>query len=1461
MADFSIKFGIEKLDQVLSQLEKLKKESLEIREQLNKSGKTKLDDTGRSASSSAAGVNKLTRQIEGLTNAELELSQVKAKRKKVEKELASLAGTQGAQVDTLKDKFKQLAAAEAKARVEVSRYKAEISRVVREQNNFKKSLFDTNKDITDFTKRIDIALRRLIAYRVAFGIFSRVTRSFSDTISVATDLNDALGDLQKVLRGTATDIQALREASFDFGEEFGRSPLEVAEGFKIFSQQGLKVEGILERTRALMLAVSATTLTTRDAITALTVASKNFEGEFDNLTRVVDKFLASERLVPVAAKSFADALATVGQGASEIGLTLDELNGIVAAVGAVTQKTGRAIGTSFRTIFARAVSDDAIDAFKDLNIAVFASAGTLRPFGDVLRDLANKWGGLNQEQRLNISTVLGQRRRYTDFLALMNNFGDFTKVATASQLAFNDATVASAVELEKFNRRFESLNASFAGFKEALGIEIINAVLDLVQGLDGLLRNLRANAKEVANVVFVLSKFILIFGSARIAVSLFSSIIGGIRWLAIAKGAATVSASMGTLTAVLRGAVAVITPLTFAIVAIVTAFNLYSAATDKATGSTQDLEDFIKQTKREIEDLERSTLKTTTALNKFDRARSVSIREDNIKNLEAQLISTQVQIEAARKTAEKEIPKLQKNIDGIVARGTVGIFNRRALAKDKEEINRLNSEIQAGERRAALINAEMRRLSGEIAQISSNKVLPEDLRAVEIQKLSFATEDLNEQLSGLEDLKKNLSKGKTIKDALLLDKITVPEILVEGIEFDKGISLVDIPAAGTLDFLLELDNEDAQRVIDAFIERINTRLRQTGNNLQEILSAAIDDLNKTASKGVIPADPFSKAEERVVSLGFELDNLSNKLDTAAETSLFFGESFDKISETSKIIKGAIASIDKEIQSLNERRFTIEAQFAAVKPNEILQEEKDLRKEIEEINRLLLVLEEKRLSIQGQYGGVLKKNKDISLQLLTIQQRLTDRVSERLNNFDRTGSVLRGILNTESSLNSLRFSSAKTIKEELAIKKTLSAIEEERVRETFRQERSLLKNKGITEDSIEFITIRNKLENSLNKIYRDRRNLLVDVLTGLSQQQAAVQASLTSAIAGSLAQLPRTISERKTAEEELAVRRKELEFEVQLARQQGDAAALAQAQRGLLELELEARRLGSVLGNVFDDALGKIADIRLNKIAEDLTSQLLDIEFGAQSLGERISSSVLLDTTKAAAIASEEIKNAAIEGHTDGGLIAGNELNRSITAGGLNISFEIVKGHEAGAALVNLKITEAHTRGSSVMSSAIRSATAFGATIIGQAVGGGGARAGIGASLGGLLGTAIPGLGPVVGPLVGSLAGGLIGGLFDRPAAEFIEPLNSLTDAVSRNTVELANNNRLLELSRSFINAPTSFVAPPAQGSFAGGVINVNISAGSESSANDIASATVEALDNLIGDGINRSGSTAPTFGR
>jgi len=276
------------------------------------------------------------------------------------------------------------------------------------------------------------ALRRVTMWGAAATVVYGGMSQLKSMIGTIADIEMGITQLRMVMSPLETDFGMMGKAAIGFAKQFGTPMKDVLQGMRIFAQQGLNMADVIDRTRTATLAANVTTLNAKDATQAITAASKVFRQEGESTLKFIDAWSEVEAKHAITSEDLALALRKAASAGKNAGFTFDELNGIIASIGAVTRQTGREVGTSLRFIFRRLASEKGPKELAKIGIPVMTETGELRRGFEILSDLAMAWKDLTSAQKMNISQSIGGTRQYNQVLVLMDNWEE-------AQLALKDS--------------------------------------------------------------------------------------------------------------------------------------------------------------------------------------------------------------------------------------------------------------------------------------------------------------------------------------------------------------------------------------------------------------------------------------------------------------------------------------------------------------------------------------------------------------------------------------------------------------------------------------------------------------------------------------------------------------------------------------------------------------------------------------------------------------------------------------------------------------------------------------------------------------------------------------------------------------------------------------------------------------------------------------------------------------
>lgn len=1259
----------------------------------------------------------------------------------------------------------------------------------KELNATQKSTKDLSDETFSLTDRIGIAIQKLLIYRIAWGIFRAVQQQISTAIQSARDFNDVIQDLKKVIDPSQGSVDKLSESAFQLGIIFGKSAKEVAATFSTFAQQGLNVNQILDRTVAVLLLSATSAITTGDAVEALTAVFEAYPEYVDRATLAVDKWASVQAKAPLTTQDLAMAMKQIGITAREVGVTFDELSGIVASINEVTRKSGKEIGNSLKTMFANIVAKDAIEQLQSLGINVMKSKTEFRDVADVLTEVNNKWKGFTNQQRVAIAQLIGDKRRYSDFIALMENFGRYTTSTADSILAEGEASKMATFEFEKFNRQIQSIQTVASKLGVTFGNFVLPPLISLFKyvgyftnalvGTDSTINRINITLASFIAVIYLGQKAIYKLGLNTLFTTKSTEALTVATTQATVAGAAAsttfglVSKTLGVLGAILA---------VFSVVNLVIGFNKAKKANDELTQSlkegTQSLDEWIRKTQ---EAFNQSKLEDTAKVSQIRTLRTLidddMLRLDIMKKqyvMGEQLKDAEAKAAAKKINAENELQRLQTkaNIENVKVDPLTGATTVEAGVVTMKE-------------RAA-------------ARKSATEALGE--WQIAARRLNIYKEIINLPDSEKEKVKKQLESA-------------IPENL------RKLNEIISPPQKGM----------------------------------------ALFDLDKTT--------------ESLVELTSKLDYMKKTLDLSEQSASTFGTSFNRISKAYEILN----QINEEGNSLLIQRNVLQDKLAKLKG---LAEASGIRSEQSKEYALEISQLQYTIGLFTNQYNLLKKQ-------LSVYKPITDLYwsqQQALENNKLQMTEENLLLDTQiklqeaqgkgiqkmSSMKAIDATLLKTVlKEEMAVaqlqkKKELNEANFERLNN--------LITKGTQDQTVE-IEYQSKVREINLKYAKKETEIQYQQYEQAIKMVRNIRDQVREAFSSSFVDLPGKLTEASATIKTINKDRKEAEADLARARSKNDASGINTALKSLNEIDNRMKEARQNQIKAFTDVFGAVGDVAMKKWGENLANYLLN-----EDAAEKLASGIIPASTQAAL----QMYNAIIAGGAKIGLVpsvGGISNTATGTTGGIGVGVssmratggidvgmsslttpqQTVTAFNTGSTLASNKLERALEAGGNMAAVAILKSIGVGTGQISNSL----------SNFGGLLGSAalsgenglfgnLGKFGGPIGTILGSLLGAGIGSLFESEQKPYID---ANTDALSKNTSAVENNNKLLELERQFINAPSNFNVPALYGMGAQGNTSINIVVNGTGSPSDVARQVVNIIDQEYAKSARRTQNTFSRFGK
>lgn len=209
---------------------------------------------------------------------------------------------------------------------------------------------------------------------------------------------------------------------------------------------------------------------------------------------IVDQWTNMAHNASVSAKDLADGVSVSAGAARQAGLSLAQLNALIAAGVRNSGETGNVIGTMLKTVLAHISSDTPKiqQAFQTLGVSMTDAKGQMKPVYDLLIELSQKSGNLDAAQKKALMTITGGVRQYSRFAQAISNVNT---IQSDYKIAMNSSGTATKYAQEQMHTMQAELNRLSASIQQithdtssgGLGDflkSLVVGLTDLINGLD-----------------------------------------------------------------------------------------------------------------------------------------------------------------------------------------------------------------------------------------------------------------------------------------------------------------------------------------------------------------------------------------------------------------------------------------------------------------------------------------------------------------------------------------------------------------------------------------------------------------------------------------------------------------------------------------------------------------------------------------------------------------------------------------------------------------------------------------------------------------------------------------------------------------------------------------------------------------------------------------------------------------
>lgn len=358
--------------------------------------------------------------------------------------------------------------------------------------------------LTNFAKQ----MKRTMSIQLSYGIMNSFIDNFRSAYSYAQDLNESLTNIQIVTSKSTDEMRQFAVEANKAAKNLSTTTTAYSDAALIYYQQGLSDEEVQKRTDTTIKLANVTGQSAEEVSSSMTAIWNNFAKTGDNLERYADIITALGAATASSSQEISDGLSQFSAVADTVGLSYEFATSALATVVSQTRQSADTVGNAFKTIFARLESlnlGDTLDddttltkytqALEKVGVSVTLQNGELKDMDSILTQLGEKWSNLSDQQKNALAYTVAGARQYTNFIALMDNWG---KVEDNLQIAQNaEGTLQKQADIyadswEAANKR---LKASWQELYDLVisddfFIGLINGTSAVVEGISSLVKSL-----------------------------------------------------------------------------------------------------------------------------------------------------------------------------------------------------------------------------------------------------------------------------------------------------------------------------------------------------------------------------------------------------------------------------------------------------------------------------------------------------------------------------------------------------------------------------------------------------------------------------------------------------------------------------------------------------------------------------------------------------------------------------------------------------------------------------------------------------------------------------------------------------------------------------------------------------------------------------------------------------------
>ena len=386
-------------------------------------------------------------------------------------------------------------------------------------------------------------------------------------VKTAADYESAMSNVQAITGATGDDFKKLTQLGKDLGASTAWSAEECAEAMQYTGMAGWTAKENIDGLKGILDLASASGTDLARTSDIMTDAISAFGYKASDSAKFADVMTKACTSANVSVDTLGESYKYCGAICGTMGYSIDEITTSLAVMGNMGIKSSQA-GTTLKNAISNmaAPTKNMKAAMDDLGISIVNQDGSMKSWGDVIKNLQGSFKGLTQDQQAAYAKQLFGKESMAGMLAIINtSTSDYNALADSIKNSGGAANDAAQTQLNNLNGQLTLLKSALEGAAITIGDKLLpyikNAVGWVQKATDwfnGLSDAQVSMIMKFAGIAAAIGPALLIFGKLVSTVGKVYSTFGMVTG-AIAKASGVIgliTSPAGIVIAVLAGVAA-----------------------------------------------------------------------------------------------------------------------------------------------------------------------------------------------------------------------------------------------------------------------------------------------------------------------------------------------------------------------------------------------------------------------------------------------------------------------------------------------------------------------------------------------------------------------------------------------------------------------------------------------------------------------------------------------------------------------------------------------------------------------------------------------------------------------------------------------------------------------------------------------------------------------------------------